>query len=49
MGFPGGSADKEFACNAGDTGDIYRLDSWVGKMLWRRAWQLASVLLPGES
>ena len=23
--------------------------SWVGKMPWRRAWQLTPVLLPGES
>ena len=25
------------------------LDSWVRKIPWRRAWQLTSVFLPGES
>ena len=30
MGFPGSSADKEPACNAGDPG----FDSWVGKIPW---------------
>ena len=24
-------------------------DPWVGKILWRRAWQPAPVFLPGES
>ena len=24
-------------------------DSWVGKILWRRAWQLIPVFLPGQS
>ena len=37
--FPGGSA-----------GDKRRgLDSWVGKIPWRRAWQPTPVFLPGES
>ena len=26
-----------------------RLDFWVGKIPWRRAWQLTPVFLPGES
>ena len=26
-----------------------RFNSWVGKIPWRRAWQLTPVLLPGES
>jgi len=26
-----------------------RLDRWVGKIPWRRAWQLAPVFFPGES
>ena len=32
VGFPGGSAGKESACNAGDP----RFDSWVRKIPWRR-------------
>ena len=32
LGFPGSSAGKESACNAGDPG----FDSWVGKIPWRR-------------
>jgi len=35
---------EEFACNSGD-----RFNSWVGKTLWRRKWQLTIVFLPGES
>ena len=27
----------------------WRFDPWVGKILWRRAWQLTAVFLPGES
>ena len=44
LGFPGGSDGKESAHNAGD-----RFNPWVGKILWRRAWQPTSVFLPGES
>ena len=40
---PGGSDDKESACNAGDHG------SGLGNMPWRREWQPAPVFLPGES
>ena len=32
MGFPCGSAGKEFACNAGDP----EFDPWIGKIRWRR-------------
>ena len=32
LGFPGSSAGKESACNAGDP----RFNSWVGKIPWRR-------------
>ena len=31
MGFPGGSASKEFACNAGDPGLIPRLGRCPGE------------------
>ena len=27
----------------------YRFSSWVGKILWRRAWQTGLVFLPGDS
>ena len=37
--------DKESACNAGGP----RFDPWVRKVPWRRQWQPAPVLLPGES
>ena len=36
---------KESACNARKPG----FDPWVGKTLWRRAWQPTPVFLPGES
>ena len=47
MGFPGGSDGKEFVCNAGRPG----FDSWVevGKIPWRRKWQLTLVFSPGKS
>ena len=32
LGFPGGSDNKESACNAGDP----EFDPWVGKIPWRR-------------
>ena len=43
MGLPGGSVVKNLQCRRP------RFDPWVGKMPWRRAWQPASVLFPGES
>ena len=45
MGFPGGSAGKESACNVGEPDSI----SGFGKIPWRRAWQPTLVFLPGES
>ena len=44
VSFPGGSVDKETACNARRPG----LDPWVGKIPWRRKWQPTPVSLPGE-
>ena len=32
LGFPCGSAGKEFTCNVGDLGSIPGLDPWVGKI-----------------
>ena len=43
LGFPGGSDDKESACNVGDTGPIPGLGRSPG------GGQLTSVFLPGES
>ena len=45
MDFPGGSDDKESACNAGVPGSIPGL----GRFPWRRAQQPNLVFLPGES
>ena len=42
--FPGGSEVKVSACSAEDLG----FDPWVGKIPWRRKWQLTPVFLPGE-
>ena len=44
MGFPGDSNSKESTCNAGDG-----FDPWVGKILWRRAWQPTPGFLFGET
>ena len=44
MGFPGGSDDKESACNMGDPG----FDLGVEKILCRREWLPTPVFLPGE-
>ena len=45
--FPGGASGKESTCQCKRRG----LDHWVGKIPWRRAWQLTPVFLdsPGES
>ena len=44
MGFPSGSDGKEYACNSGDP----KLNSWVGKIPWRRKWLPTLVYLLGE-
>ena len=44
MGFPGGSDNKEFACNEGNLGSIPRL----GRFPWRREWLPTPVFLPEE-
>ena len=36
------------SANAGDD-KRFGFDPWVGKIPWRRAWQLALVVLPGDS
>ena len=43
MGFPGGSVVKNLPeCRR------HRFDPWVGKIPWRRKWQLTPVVLPEE-
>ena len=42
LGFSHGSDSKESTCKAGNL-------AWVGKIPWRRAWQLTPVFLSGES
>ena len=44
QGFPGGSDDKESACQCRRP----RFNPWVGKIPWRRKWQPTPVFLPGE-
>ena len=44
LGFPGGSAGKDSACNAGDLGS----DPRVGKIPWRRKKLPTPVFWPGE-
>jgi len=44
LGFPGGSAGKQSACNAGPG-----FDPWVRKIPCRRKWQPTAVFLPGKS
>ena len=46
--FPGGSVDKESACQS-RRHKRYKFDPWVRKISWRRKWQPTSVFLPGES
>ena len=44
-GFPGDSAVNNSPAKARDAG----FNPCVGKILWRRKWQLAPVFLPGKS
>ena len=48
LGFPGGTSDKELACQCRRL-KRHRFDPWVGKIPGRRAWQPILVFLPGES
>ena len=45
--FPGSVSGKELACQCRRCKGC-RIDPWVGKIPWRRAWQPAPVFLPGE-
>ena len=48
LGFPGGTSDKESACQRRRR-KRRGLNSWVGKIPWRRAWRPTPVSWPGES
>ena len=48
MDFPGGASGEEPACQCRRC-KRSRLDPWVRKISWRRAWQPTPVFLPGES
>ena len=45
VGLPRWLSDKNSACQCRRCG----FSPWVGKIPWRRAWQLTPVFLPGES
>ena len=45
-GFPGGSEIVSLQCRSCRR---HRIDPWVWKISWRRAWQLILVFFPGES
>ena len=44
---PSGSADKEYACQSRRYKRL-GFESWVGKIPWRRKWQLPLVFLSGK-
>ena len=46
-GFPSGASGKEPICQWRRY-KRFRLDAWVGKIPWKRAWQPTPVFLPGE-
>ena len=48
QGFPGGASIKNPPANTGRC-KRHRFDPWVGKILWRRAWQPIQEFLPGRS
>ena len=48
LDFPGGTSSKEPACQW-RRHKRQGFNPWVGKILWRRAWQSTPVFLPGKS
>ena len=48
MGFPGGAAGKEPACQC-RRHKRRQFNPWVRKILWRKEWQPTPAFLPGES
>ena len=49
--FPGGSVGRESACNDRNQLQCRRpeFDPCIGKIPWRRKWQLTPIFLPGKS
>ena len=47
ISFPHGAVIENTPANTRDAGD-WGFDPWVGKIPWRRAWQLTPIFLPGE-
>ena len=47
MGLLGGASGKEPTCQC-RRGKRHGFSPWVGRIPWRRAWQLTPVLLPGN-
>jgi hypothetical protein len=47
MGFPGGTNGKERTYHCRKCKRC-RFNPWVGKILWRSAWQPTQVFIPGE-
>ena len=48
LGFPNGSAGKEYTCNAGDKGHTC-LSPGLRRSPWRRIWQTTPIFLPEKS
>ena len=48
MHFLGGASDKDPTCQCRRP-KKHGFNPWVGKIPWRRAWQLTPVFLPGKS
>ena len=48
LGFPSGATGTESVCQ-GRKHKRHGFDSWVEKILWRRAWQPTPVFLAGDS
>ena len=48
LGFPGGASGEEPACHC-RRDKRCGFDPWLGKISWRRAWQLTPAFLPTES
>jgi len=47
-GLPRWLSGKESACQCWRLKKL-EFDPWIGKIPWKRAWQLTSVFLPGET